>query len=101
MIDRSHKLSVSRQARLLNISRGTVYYRAKPTSDSDLSLMKEVARVCLVIVAQGQGLDGLMKNAPHYSLDEKPRSQGSGANCRNIVTTIRAAALRHPFIIGA
>ena len=27
MIDRHHTLSITRQARLLNISRGTVYYR--------------------------------------------------------------------------
>ena len=27
MIDRDHKLSITRQASLLNISRGTVYYR--------------------------------------------------------------------------
>jgi hypothetical protein len=27
MIDRDHKLSITRQASLLNISRGSVYYR--------------------------------------------------------------------------
>jgi putative transposase len=47
MIDRSHKLSVSRQARLLNISRATVYYRAKPTSDSDLALMNAIDKLHL------------------------------------------------------
>ena len=39
MIDRSHKLSIRRQAELLNISRGAVYYLPKPVSESDLSLM--------------------------------------------------------------
>ena len=40
MIDRSHPLSVKRQAELLNISRGAVYYLPKPTSQRDLLLFK-------------------------------------------------------------
>ena len=32
MIDREHPLSVVRQARLLQISRGAVYYHPRPTS---------------------------------------------------------------------
>ena len=32
MIDPHHTLSITRQARLLNISRGTVYYRPRPVS---------------------------------------------------------------------
>ena len=42
MIDRSHALSVKRQAELLNISRGAVYYLPKPTSQSDLVLMNAI-----------------------------------------------------------
>ena len=30
MIDRDHQLSITRQASLLNISRGTVYYLPRP-----------------------------------------------------------------------
>jgi putative transposase len=47
MIDRTHPLSVSRQAELLNISRGAVYYLPKPTSDRDLALMNEIDRLHL------------------------------------------------------
>ena len=47
MIDRRHKLSVSRQAKLLNISRGSVYYRARPISDSDLALMNAIDKLHL------------------------------------------------------
>ena len=36
MIDNSAKLSVSRQAILLGISRGSVYYQPRPGSDADL-----------------------------------------------------------------
>ncbi len=42
MIDRKHKLSVVRQARLLGISRGSVYYLPRPTPDADLALMRRI-----------------------------------------------------------
>jgi len=42
MIDRDHKLSITRQAELLNISRGTVYYLPKPVSPADLALMRKL-----------------------------------------------------------
>jgi putative transposase len=47
MIDRTHKLSISRQAELLNISRGTVYYLPKPTSQRDLALMNAIDKLHL------------------------------------------------------
>jgi len=47
MIDRTHTLSVSRQAELLNISRGTVYYLPKPTSQSDLAIMNIIDKLHL------------------------------------------------------
>jgi putative transposase len=42
MINRGHKLSVSRQAGLLEISRSTIYYRPRPVSDADLMLMRRI-----------------------------------------------------------
>jgi len=42
MIDRNHTLSVSRQAKLLNISRGAVYYQPRPIGDADLVLMRRI-----------------------------------------------------------
>jgi putative transposase len=47
MIDRTHTLSVSRQAELLNISRGTVYYLPKPASARDLTLMNVIDKLHL------------------------------------------------------
>ena len=44
MIDRSHKLSLARQAKALGISRGSVYHLPRPTSDADLSLMRRLSR---------------------------------------------------------
>ena len=42
MIDRDHALSITRQAELLNISRGTVYYSPRPVSAADLALMRRI-----------------------------------------------------------
>lgn len=42
MIDRNHDLSVTRQAKLLGISRGSVYYLPRPVSDTDLALMRRI-----------------------------------------------------------
>ena len=40
MIDCSHSLSITRQAKLIGISRGSVYYKAKPVSKKDLDIMR-------------------------------------------------------------
>lgn len=42
MMDRQHKLSLRRQSRLLGISRGSVYYQPRSTSQADLSLMRRI-----------------------------------------------------------
>ncbi len=42
MIDRDHGLSLGRQAKALGISRGSVYYLPRPTSDADLALMRRI-----------------------------------------------------------
>ena len=42
MIDQDNKLPVFRQAKLLQISRGTVYYLPRPTSPTDLALMRRI-----------------------------------------------------------
>ena len=47
MIDRDHKLSITRQAGLLNISRGTVYYLPEPVSPADLALMRKLDQLHL------------------------------------------------------
>jgi hypothetical protein len=42
MIDRAHALPVTRQARELGISRGSVYYLPRPTSAADLAIMRRI-----------------------------------------------------------
>ena len=42
MIDRNHKLPLSRQAKAVGVSRGSLYYRPRPVSDADLYLMRRI-----------------------------------------------------------
>ena len=42
MIDREHSLSISKQADLLGMSRSSVYYLPRPTSQADLALMRAI-----------------------------------------------------------
>ncbi len=42
MIDRTHALPIARQAKVLSISRGSVYYKSKPVSVADLALMRRM-----------------------------------------------------------
>ena len=42
MIDLSQRLPIVRQAQLLDVSRSSVYYRPRPTSEVDLALMRRI-----------------------------------------------------------
>jgi putative transposase len=42
MIDRNHDLPIVRQAKALNISRGSIYYKSRPVSAEDLALMRRI-----------------------------------------------------------
>jgi putative transposase len=42
MIDRCHTLPITRQAKVLGISRTSVYYRARPVGEADLGLMRRI-----------------------------------------------------------
>jgi putative transposase len=42
MIDGSHDLPLTRQARLLKLSRSSLYYRARPVSAADLLIMRRI-----------------------------------------------------------
>ena len=42
MIEREHHLPVKRQAELVGISRGSVYYHPEPVSEVELALMRRI-----------------------------------------------------------
>jgi putative transposase len=47
MIEREHDLSITKQARVLRISRGSIYYLPRPVSSSDLEVMRCLDRLHL------------------------------------------------------
>ena len=55
MINRTHKLSIRRQAQLLEISRGTVYYLPRAACQTDLRLMRRIDEIHLLHRAQAPG----------------------------------------------
>jgi len=66
MIDRDHELSVSRQAKVLGISRGSIYYLPRPASDADLALMRRIDELHLEYPFAGSRmLKGLLTGEGH------------------------------------
>lgn len=53
MIDRTHRLSVSRQAGLLGLSRASVYYAPRPVPERDLVLMRRLDELHLELPFAG------------------------------------------------
>ena len=47
MIDREHDLPITRQAEVLNISRGSVYYLPRPAPGADLAIMRRLDQLHL------------------------------------------------------
>jgi hypothetical protein len=48
MSDREHDLSITKQAEILKISRGSVYYLPRPVSSADLEIMRQLADAPLI-----------------------------------------------------
>jgi putative transposase len=53
MIDRSHGLSVTRQARLLGLSRASVYYTPQAVPDAELAIMRRLDELHLELPFAG------------------------------------------------
>ncbi len=47
MIDRTHQLSMTKQAKALGVSRGCLYYQPKPISEEDQQLMNRIDQLHL------------------------------------------------------
>src|ERR1700687_5977080 len=61
MIDHSHDLPIARQAKALNISRGSVYYLPRPVPEADLAIMRRLDRLHLEFPFAGSRvLQGLL-----------------------------------------
>ena len=78
MIDRNHELSVTRQAELLGMSRGSVYYLPRPTSATDLALMRRIDELHLEHPFMGARM-----------LRDQLRRQGLSVGRRHLGTLMR------------
>lgn len=78
MIDRDHDLRITRQAKLLEISRGTVYHLPRPVSPADLALMLDLDELHLEQPFMGARM-----------LRDQSARQGIRAGRRHIGTLMR------------
>jgi putative transposase len=78
MIDRRHDLSISRQAKVLGISRGSIYYLPRPVSAVDLAVMRRIDELHLDYPFAGSRmLQGLL------------RAEGHSVGRRHVATLMR------------
>jgi putative transposase len=83
MIDRDAELPIKRQAELLGISRGTVYYHPEPVSEAELALMRQI--------------DGLHLEHPFAGsrmLRDLLRLQGTEVGRRHVGTLMRRMGIQ-------
>lgn len=82
MIDRTHKLSVTRQSKLLSISRGSVYYRPKPVSPQTQTQMNRIDRLHLELPFAGSRM-----------LRDLLRQEGSRIGRKKVATLMKRMGL--------
>ena len=91
MIDREHDLPITKQAEILKVSRGSVYYLPRPVSSADLEIMQRLDRLHLeypfagsrmlrgLLALQGCKIGRLISRSnrrrPHSSLDDRTPDQ--------------------------
>ncbi len=89
MIDRTHALPIQRQANLLGISRGSVYYRPRPIPPVDLQTMRRIDEIHLAHPTAGARM-----------LRDLLRGEGFAIGRRHVATLMRrmglAAIYRQP-----
>ena len=72
MIDRDHDLSLVRQAKVLNISRGAVYYKPRPVSPEDLAIMRRIDELHLDYPFAGSRMMRDFLNKAGVSIGRRP-----------------------------
>ena len=78
MIDRSHGLAVLRQAKALNVSRGSIYYTPRPVSAGDLAIMRRIDKLHLEYPFAGSRM-----------LRDMLRREGIGIGRRHVATLMK------------
>ena len=72
MIDRTHGLPIKRQAEIVNISRGSVYYEAQPVNDADLKLMRRIDELHLELPFAGARMLRDLLRTEGFAVGRKP-----------------------------
>jgi putative transposase len=113
MIDKTHALPVAAQCRLLDISRGCVYYRPVPVSQADLHLMRRLDELhlehpCfgsrrLVVLLGREGIDvgrqhvrTLMRRMGIEAIYRKPRTSIANLAHRVYPYLLKDVAIERP-----
>jgi putative transposase len=113
MIDREHELPVSKQAKVLEISRSSVYYLPRPVSERDLALMRRIdelhlnypfagARMLQAMLKQERFEVGrkhvatLMKKMGIEALYRRPRTTKPGAGHKVYPYLLKGMAITAP-----
>ena len=83
MIDRNHRLALTKQAALLGVCRGSVYYEPAPVSDADLALMRRLDELHLEFPFAGSRmLRGLLAAEGSKVGCEAAPKRDPSQNCR-------------------
>jgi putative transposase len=113
MIDRKHDLPITRQAEVLSISRGSVYYLPRPVSATDLEVMRRLDRLHLefpfagsrmlrgLLVAEGckigrRHVKTLMQRIGVEALYRRPRTTKPEPGHKIYPYLLRATAVTRP-----
>ena len=113
MIDRKHDLPITRQAEVLSISRGSVYYLPRPVSATDLEVMRRLDRLHLefpfagsrmlrgLLVAEGckigrRHVKTLMQRMGIEALYRRPRTSKPEPGHKIYPYLLRAMAVTRP-----
>jgi putative transposase len=83
MIDRSHDLPITRQAKMLNVSRGSVHYLPRPPSAADLALMRRMDELHLDFPFAGSRM-----------LRDLPTAEGFQVGRRHVATLMKRMAVQ-------
>ena len=113
MIDREHDLPIARQAKALNISRGSVYYLPRPVSAADLAIMRRIDELHLefpfagsrmlrgLLAAEGckigrRHVKTLMRRMGIEALYRRPRTTKPGPGHKIYPYLLRGMAITRP-----
>jgi putative transposase len=82
MIDRSHELPLTRQAQVLGLSRGSLYYQPRPVSAADLAVMRRIDELHLDYPFAGSRM-----------LRDLLRGEGVAIGRQHVITLMRRMAI--------